>query len=568
MKQWRFLCPFLFAWSMLPAQYDSLLNKSFIEKRQFLFDFYQNILKIHDPVFQGKEAIIEGLKSFGEQHKDQSLVAEAALATAWLQALQSPDGKLNTHGMLNFIVKRQIERDHISVSRAYRMLGDLYWQKDANYELAFDCYFNNIETGKLLSQDEYPEKMADYATIGAAYYFFKDYEKAVSYLKAGLTFKPPNDKAPVQCAIRNTIGLCYQKSGNLDSSDYYFNQILLLNTNRREEWQGIAMGNLGYNEYLKGNFEKAIPLLKQDIAIAARYNNPEYAAKSFIWLAHIYLTQNDISKAGEMTNQAKYFIEGKKRYDDYLFLFPLMSRLNAVNGNRLLSQQYLDSSLWVNDSINKKFNAMQLARAQQKIVTLHHKQEIAELEKEKKNKILQRNILIGFLLLLTFVSLYIYSLIRKRHRQEQIIRDLLLEKKQIELSVAEKQLEEFALRFQNNSKLLEEMEKQWESKGNETERLLTQLHESTLLTEAQWIGFRQTFEKVHNGYLVRLKLKLPDLTPAEIRYMTLAKLQFSTKEMAAALGISQQTVRVIAHRLRKKLHLPEEGSLSELVDSI
>lgn len=50
--------------------------------------------------------------------------------------------------------------------------------------------------------------------------------------------------------------------------------------------------------------------------------------------------------------------------------------------------------------------------------------------------------------------------------------------------------------------------------------------------------------------------------------MTLAKLGFSNKEMAASLGVSPQAIRVTRHRLRKKLHLPEEGSLDELVDSI
>ena len=37
--------------------------------------------------------------------------------------------------------------------------------------------------------------------------------------------------------------------------------------------------------------------------------------------------------------------------------------------------------------------------------------------------------------------------------------------------------------------------------------------------------------------------------------MTLAKLQFSTKEIAAALGISQQTVRVIYRRRKNFIYL-------------
>ena len=554
--------------SVCTGQYDSILNKTFIEKRQFLSDFYRKTLKIHDATFQGKEVIIENLREFGEKHKDESLITEAALATAWLQSLRSPDGKLETRKMREFISNGQKEKDFISVARAWRMLGEMYWRKDANYELAFECYFKNIETGKLLQEDTYPEKMADYAMLGAAYYFFKDYPKAIAYLKQGLTYKPPNKMAPMQCDIRNTLGLCYQKTGNLDSSDYYLNEVLQIGTSRHEEWKGIAMSNMGYNEYLKGNYEKAIPFLEQDIAIAAKYNNPEFADKSYIWLSHIYLKQNNLAKAEGMAMQAKHFIESKNIFDHYPFLYPLLSKLYAVKGNLQLSQQYVDSSLWAKDSVDKKFSALQLARAQQKATAEEQQHQLSKLEQDKKSKIIQRNILLGFLFLLFILSLYVYRLIKKRHKQEQLVKDLQLEKKQSELFTAEQQLKDFALNFHDKSKLLEQLEVQLQSKGNEEEKLLEQLQQTTLLTDEQWSNFRQVFEQVHSGYLVRLKEKLPDLTPGEIRYMALAKLHFNNKEMAAALGISQQTVRVTAHRLRKKLHLPEEGSLSELVNSI
>ncbi|MBL7749678.1 MAG: hypothetical protein JNM19_19730, partial [Chitinophagaceae bacterium] len=127
---------------------------------------------------------------------------------------------------------------------------------------------------------------------------------------------------------------------------------------------------------------------------------------------------------------------------------------------------------------------------------------------------------------------------------------------------------DFSENFHQKALLLEQLESRLQVKGAEDTELLEQLRQSTLLTDEQWIAFRQIFDKVHGGYLIRLKEKLPDLTPAEIRYMALAKLRFNNKEMASALGISQQTVRVTAHRLRKKLSLPEEGSLSELVESI
>lgn len=560
---------FIFLSSDSHAQYENMLHKTFKEKIPALVDFYGNVLKILDPPFAAQDSIIESLRVFGKKNGDESLVAEASLATAWLQAVKSPVDSLDDKGMRAFIENRQGAKDDVSVARAWRMLGDMYCEKNHDYETALECYFKNIEAGKGLTEDIYPEKMYDYSVIGNIYYHFKEYKQAMIYLRQALTYKPPFKMAVRQSDIRNTLGLYYLKTGNLDSSDYYFNQILQNETDRHEEWKGAAMGNLGYNQYLRGEYAKAIPLLEQDIAIATKYNNTHLANKSFIWLASIYLKQNNIAKAEEMARQAEqHIVEKKVLFDEYEFLYPLLSKLYAAKGDLGKSQAYLDSTLWAKDSVERKFDAMQLARAEQKAESERRRGELATLEQEKKSKTLQRNILIVFLFFLSAIAFYIYRLIQRRHKQEQLVKDLQLEKKETELSMAQQQLQDFTANFHEKARLLEQLETQLQSKGTEEAQLLEQLRQTTLLTDEQWASFRQVFDKVHGGYLVRLKEKLPDLTPAEIRYMALAKLRFNNKEMAAALGISQQTVRVTVHRLRKKLNLPEEGSLAELVESI
>jgi tetratricopeptide (TPR) repeat protein len=564
-----FFLSFIFNSAFSHAQYENMLHKTFTEKTPALIDFYGNVLKILDPPFPGQDSIIESLREFGETHHDESLVAEASLAKAWLQAVRSPVDSLDTRGMRAFIENRQNAKDFVSLARALRMLGDMYWQKNHDFETAMECYFKNIETGKDLPEDVYPEKMYDYSCIGNIYYHFKEYREAMIYLRQALTYKPPFKMAVIQSDIRNTLGLYYLKTGDLDSSDYFFNQILQNETDRHEEWKGAALGNLGYNNFLRGDYAKAIPLLEQDIAIANKYNNPHLANKSIIWLATIFLKQNNIAKAEEMARQAEqYIVEKKVHFDQYEFLYPLLSKLYAAKGNLDKSQAYLDSALWAKDSVQRKFDAMRLARVEQKAESERKRQELAALEMEKKSKTSQRNFLLCFLLLLTGIAFYIYRLIKRRHKQEQLVKDLELEKKETELGYAQQQLKDFAVNFHEKALLLEQLESQLQSKGTEDTKLLEQLQQTTLLTDEQWTNFRQVFDKVHSGYLIRLKEKLPDLTPGEIRYMALAKLRFNTKEMAAALGISQQTVRVTAHRLRKKLSLPEDGSLSDLVESI
>ena len=91
---------------------------------------------------------------------------------------------------------------------------------------------------------------------------------------------------------------------------------------------------------------------------------------------------------------------------------------------------------------------------------------------------------------------------------------------------------------------------------------------SAILTDEHWEEFRGRFEKVHGGYLLRLRTKLPDLSPAETRFMALAKLQLTNKEMSGILGVSPDSIRMMRHRLRRKLNLDEDGSLEEMINSI
>ncbi|MGB0368709.1 MAG: helix-turn-helix transcriptional regulator, partial [Flavobacteriales bacterium] len=90
----------------------------------------------------------------------------------------------------------------------------------------------------------------------------------------------------------------------------------------------------------------------------------------------------------------------------------------------------------------------------------------------------------------------------------------------------------------------------------------------TILTTEDWAYFKQLFEKVHVGYLSRLTQKLPDLSPAETRFIALSKLELSSKEMAAVLGVGQAAIRQYRLRLRKRLDVSNQKDLQEFIRQI
>lgn len=73
--------------------------------------------------------------------------------------------------------------------------------------------------------------------------------------------------------------------------------------------------------------------------------------------------------------------------------------------------------------------------------------------------------------------------------------------------------------------------------------------------------FDETFDRVHDDFLIRLKNKHPELTPRELRLCALLRMNLSTKEIAPLMNISVRGVEIGRYRLRKKLNLERDENL-------
>jgi DNA-binding CsgD family transcriptional regulator len=523
------------------SEFEPLLHKTYAQRIDYLKKVIENIAigTSDSAAFSG----IERFRAFAKKHDDKELILEADLMTAYHLKKYSADFALVDHKLNEVIGKAIAEGIVTTEARTRDMLADHYFKGEGLYEQAFDELF---KLGKLLESipdDVLPDKLYHIYHIGEAFNL------------NGFN------------ATRNTLGLCYRHLGILDSSDHYFN--LLLDKKGHvynEVWAGIAKGNLGYNCYLRGEYEKAIPLFSADIKAAVAMQDWGLACGSLIPLADIYFKQGRIADAERLIWQAKKYVILSDQYHRYETLYPLLSKLYAAKGQTVLSNLYLDSTVFVKDSLARKFSALQLLRAQQKSVLQQHQAEMEKVGAEKKVKTLERNLLIAFVLVAMIGALYVYNNQQRRHKNQKFLLDMQIAAKEKELLLATVQLKDFARSISEKNQLIETLENQFGANSNNA--ALEQLRQVTILTDEEWENFRSLFGEVHSGYLQRLKEKLPGLTPAETRFMALAKLQLSNKEMAAVLGVSTQNIRTIWYRLRKKLNLPEEGGIEELAESI
>jgi len=323
-----------------------------------------------------------------------------------------------------------------------------------NYEMAFRY---SLEIDKVLSKvsaKDYPLKPLHYYEMGKLYYDFGEYETAKLFFEKGLENPEITNE---QIALRqswNSLGLIYRYHyKDLDKSDSCFYKIFDVKPQQSEElspryqdehrdaitkenlrakqhnlqeryelWKAIAKGNLGTNCYLRGEYDKAIPLLQFGMEKTTDNNpyNYSYAAGKAITLAEIFLEKQNLPQAKQYAGKAFDFLilygehvgengmnRNTKLWEQY---FQFMSRYYRAIGNDGEALLYADSAMTARLHKEEEFNLMKLHRAEQKT------QQEKLLTEKVRSKTYRQNLITvsAFALLLLLMSVQLYRLYRKK----------------------------------------------------------------------------------------------------------------------------------------------------------
>lgn len=550
------------------AQFEGLDNPDYVRKVKAAGKIYDEQLIYEQNDSSRIIDITSALRNYGINSGDEQTAIEAEYIELnyLIKNTYVPASKLLPR--LNKLIDDAIDHSDLKTHVKTRLLlADYYWFIK-EYEQAFEEYLAVNDMAARLSEDGRNLKATAAYQTGKINFYFKEYEIAKKYFTRGNNYNSGDMKvaSPGNEASLNFLGLAWQKTGNLDSSDHYFTKLKnFVRDPKDSTWVGIGTGYLGYNQYLRGNYELAEKSLMRGISIARYYKDIGWEIRQKLWLADVYLKMNRLTEVKELINYTRNNLsKNTSQAADELnmLLYPLMSKTYASDGNVLLAGRYLDSTISVSSRLDKEFSGLLVARVQQKISRTEQKR----IQDERNSKIRERNILIGFVLILLIVSIYTYRLQQKKHQQQQLFQEAELRQQQMELESSRGQLKDFTKMIADKNSLIELLENQ---PGSESiDEALSELQQSNILTNYDWEKFKNLFEKVHSGYLQNLQVKLPGLSPTETRYMALAKLNFSNKEMAYALGVSPESIRVTLHRLRKKLDLSDDTSMEDFINSI
>lgn len=437
-------------------------------------------------------------------------------------------------------------------------------------------------------------------------YYIKAFSVATSYLKEG------ENKTAL-----NNIAIVYTKTDNYPKAIEYFTKAYniasadkddlhkgmyalnlaesYINMNepaKAEPYLAIAEKAIGADPYLKcisglhrisialskGNNDEVIRLskilLKEYSGRAdARYNAALNSASLNQAKAYFRLQEFDLAERSTLRA-----IEAASSPEEKLASYDFYSQLASSTGDFRKAIQFKDSVLRLTDSIYKLRDSNLLEVSKARFEVQQTQNDLLIKETQLKNTRITLIISISsFILLLMLGGWGIRNHIQKLKLQRQTSESLriaaeqqlqtqktetLLEQQQLKNKIEKqnRQLAARALYLSERDRMIEDTVSALEDKSGS--RIATkQISElkTHLDYDREWSEFAEIFEQTNDGLMLKIRKKHPELNSNDLRFLIYVYMNFSNKEIASMLSITQDATRKRRERISRKLGL-ESGS--------
>lgn len=410
------------------------------------------------------------------------------------------------------------------------------------------------------------EKFRDYNIArllfhsGRFMFQLEDFEKALIYLKEAEHFVAQDDKNLQTCfLVLNHIQSIFQQQKEYSKGIEYGKKILHIaqtvktsNPESRrwcQEWQGIANIDIasmlvGQQRFAEGESyaNKGYDFVKG--SDGSGYQT-EYEALTI--LVPTKLELGKLNEAAALLQRMKFIYEAVGHEEYFYFknirYLEAYAKFHEMKGDYASAMHYTQLARPIKDSLDRRNDVRKLEKIKQRLDAEKYKEKLLLVENEKQLQQWLRNAALIILALVALLAFGNYHRLQSKRRQALA-----------ELDIARDNLETFTRGFREKSDLVENLRLEIEklSRSGERSDYLEKLSQSTILTDEDWLEFKQLFEKVHPHFIAEQKNIYPDLTPAETRLLVLEQLNLSTQEMANMLGVSKNTINQTRSRLRRK----------------
>jgi DNA-binding CsgD family transcriptional regulator len=566
-----------------PATLDSLLTLPEHQKYQLLRKILINTQIIGGEDTPSKLQIVKELTHFfiSKGQKDDLLLLQTASFVAGICYPMDHESKLDWGNTL--FQEAEALKDTFAMAAIQGAIGTYYYKYMHDHVKSFECMWRVNQLIHKLGPERYPGYEYSVYYLARSYFDFFDYENTIRQGNL-LTYATPEDINYIHIFNSCLLGMSYYFLKKPVGARkhflwglHYVPKVFKDSPARKDiGWKGIFYGDIGLTYFQEGRYEQAVPYLRQGFELTSytQYwdNVPVFGSK----LARIHLENNQLAQAKKY---AMLSIEAAHKMDTLIYPvcryiaepYEVMSIYYRKVSQPAYALAYADSAWRAYAEWKKVFDVGQKHQAEIAIAREEFLANEIKAKKEKERQDLFHKALIVLALLISSFSiiLYLRHLLRAQAKQQMLAEHKKLT--QQELQQAQAQLDQIKNRAHQNSAAASYAGRELalpespDHVSSADPSLHRALYSFVILTDDDWSRFVQLFEKAYPGFLARLSFKLPDLTPAEVRFLALSRLGCSNREMAAMLGVGPGAIRQYRMRLRRKLHLPDHVEIEEMV---
>ncbi|MES2593051.1 MAG: tetratricopeptide repeat protein [Bacteroidota bacterium] len=485
-------------------------------------------------------------------------------------------------------------------------------QKEAGNQMESSLALSNIgiiyqeygEVGKALAYFEkalkIQEQLQDPKNIGvtlhniaSVYSSQGDFVKALEYYERSFKLFEKTGQKKEQATSLNNMASIYKQLGDLAKAKAYYEKSLNLNQQLGYK-RGIALAltNIGNILLTEGNAVKALENYEKSRLLYQEINYKKGIAFTLLDIGNSHLKAQNYAAAldaGQKALQiAKELSNPEEIKDAAYFLQKIYQKKQnwqeAFNMNQLYMQ--MRDSIQ-NDKTKETVLKQQIKydyEKQEALKQAEYDKERAVFKQEQRVTTYKAYFLASTLLFVCVLAVLLISRQRikikkqkEAHELEQQLAQNQLERNRLEkqnlestLLLNQEKLNHITDRFREKSKLMDKMQEELDiikiesSEEKGVKKLLTTIEEYIDPNE-YWEEFITSFNLVNKSFFDQITKKYPDLTKNELRLCALIKCNLGNKEIANILSITPDSVKKSRNRLRKRLQLEVDDSLTKYI---
>lgn len=554
------------------------LSKSYAQMNQDLlkYDSFERVRILNELLEEGSSDNLDTLKLFlhevgvfAKDNNDKVLAKEVDFLMETISVMKEKNWSIRL-AFLENRVKNKYPKESYYYARCLHQIGQTHFVLK-NYSLAFENMTRARNIFKKIGYDNVPVIGKFFHALALDYYYFRNYNEAIEVMLESIKLPPYSENLDLQ--RYNTTGMSYVKMKEFDKAYFYFKEALTkAKTYKNKTWEGLISGNIGNLLLSKGDNKAALPYLQLDYNISIKENqHPEIMQNAASNLAEVYIKLDSLEKAKYYIHKTKIFLVkkdslefgeqqqyevGKMKYFNNQYL------LNLKEQKFEIALKYLDTLRKTEALENDMYNST-LAKFVEGNVEIQEKQKRIQLQEKQQEELkLRYSIYILVLVLACIIGYFLFyvNMMRKRSlKNEHKITELENQKIKSDLQASKNVIESFVKKINEKNQLIEKvtlaiknLEEQHSIKEIELENTLRELRTTKILTDTDWTDFQINFDKNYPYFSAKVRELYPQITSSELRYLMLSKINLDHKQMANALGVSTDAIRVTWNRVKKK----------------